>query len=232
MTHIPGHVPEGTLVIADPTIGKKYHVHGYLMLAQLQNNKYQPTDFRILFLDNHQLLMTGGKIKPEYDEIPKGSFEKMSDQQKMDRMVGFHLKLIEMPGSNKNWAVAYDLVKWREHEFTESCLQGINGFQGKRVEDIDPPVLRSLAARLEDVNNKDNDVKHMRSELGKHMPGTKKKVDSKNVISILKQSANYIESDSYQKSKAGISQYDWITKNITDFKQLSMLFGLYKEEDL
>jgi len=230
MSHIPGHVPNGTLYIRDTLSDNDHHVHGYLHPAippRKAGDDYKPdVNFKILFMNNRLLdlpepIAEGGKY-PRIDKLK-------SSKKIKDRMVGFHLLLIDMPRPEAEkegpdlWGIAYDLVPWNDHQCTEECVQQIRRYTGKRIEDIEPVELFDLADRVE-YGSKDSDTKVILKAL------KEKELSGSQWVSIIRQSAKYLEGPFFKTVRAGNNSYDWIKNNIVPFENLPRLFGKYEPD--
>jgi hypothetical protein len=212
MTHIAGHLPDGSLYIRDPLIGLEFHVHGYLFVAKPNELKipvYDPS-IRILFFNNQGLDLP----QPRQGKI---TLDDLSQSQIDERMVGFHLKLLDMPDSDMKWAIAYDLVKWQDHQNVEKCMQRTKKYTGKLVEDIDADELSLLADK---IGLQDSSVTFILKEL------KEAKVSIPTAVKILQQSAKYMKTDSFKVTRAGHSQYNWIKQNVVPFEKMASLFGM------
>ncbi len=125
MTHIPGHIPNGTLLIKD-TLSvqpRLYWVHGYLYPAK---NKVPDVEVKILFQNNL------GTILPQ--PINKSS---LTPEDWGTRKIGFHLWWIDLPPVGggkqpKKIGIAYDIIDWDSVEETEKCIESTMGNKWKK----------------------------------------------------------------------------------------------------
>ncbi len=236
MTHIKGHIPQGTLFITDkldknggiiknPT---PVRCHGYLYPAINGSDNKPDTALKILIQNNNKI---------QLPDTTKTKWE--------DRRVGFHLKWIDLPQPNKNGmtkiGIAYDLIDWVDHKMAEDSLGEIPRFNGMEIENIDPAILDDVAFRLENLISKnstaasDPECSKLMKIYNGHTPSTlfynkQDLTGSQVAVMVLRQSAAYIRSGYFAAKKHAEgekAQYTWIKKNIIPFDLADGFFGNY-----
>jgi hypothetical protein len=125
MSHIPGHMPNGS-----HSVGAMLSTTP-LWILHPDDPEGRPLDFQLLFINN---------LGQNLSEFPKDE----KDKEKR-RKIGFHLTVYpKKKGSEKRFAIAFDVVPWVDHEEAEKAVQQQLGIRNP-IEELDPSLLESVA---------------------------------------------------------------------------------------